>query len=223
MERAGFEPAPSDLQTQPIARPHLTPTDRIGMTEPYSVICRTSPDTVRRRSARSALARPVPKWATIVRSSRTRARRSGDGGDRPPYHALETATGRNRRQQFRRVSALSKAVRFATVCDRLQPRGSIKTPSFVVSVGNNSPHTGRQDLRLAPPLPAALRRSALGRTEPRQFRRGARWWRERARRAAGPGTARRGRRGAVRSAAGDTSSRRRCARLRRRSWRATPA
>jgi hypothetical protein len=34
MERAGFEPAASDLQTQPIARRHLTPTDRIGMTEP---------------------------------------------------------------------------------------------------------------------------------------------------------------------------------------------
>jgi hypothetical protein len=57
------------------------------MTEPYSAICRTSPDTVRRRSARTALARPLPTWATIVRSSRTRARRSGEGGDRPPlYH-----------------------------------------------------------------------------------------------------------------------------------------
>jgi hypothetical protein len=33
MERAGLEPATSGLQTQPITRPHLTPTDRIGMTE----------------------------------------------------------------------------------------------------------------------------------------------------------------------------------------------
>jgi hypothetical protein len=36
MERAGFEPAASDLQTHPIARPRLTPTDRIGMAEPKS-------------------------------------------------------------------------------------------------------------------------------------------------------------------------------------------
>ena len=36
MERAGFEPAASDLQTHPIARPRPTPTDRIGMTEPKS-------------------------------------------------------------------------------------------------------------------------------------------------------------------------------------------
>jgi hypothetical protein len=36
MERAGLEPATSGLQTHPIARPHLTPTDRIGMTEPKS-------------------------------------------------------------------------------------------------------------------------------------------------------------------------------------------
>src|SRR5919201_3025636 len=34
MERAGFEPAASGLQTHAIVRPHLTPTDRIGMTEP---------------------------------------------------------------------------------------------------------------------------------------------------------------------------------------------
>jgi hypothetical protein len=33
MERAGFEPAASGLQTHPIARPHLTPTDRIGTPE----------------------------------------------------------------------------------------------------------------------------------------------------------------------------------------------
>jgi hypothetical protein len=36
MERAEFEPAASGLQTHPIARPGLTPTDRIGMAEPKS-------------------------------------------------------------------------------------------------------------------------------------------------------------------------------------------
>jgi hypothetical protein len=38
MERAGFEPAASGLQTHPIARPHLTRIDRIGMTEPKSAV-----------------------------------------------------------------------------------------------------------------------------------------------------------------------------------------
>jgi hypothetical protein len=37
MERAGLEPATSGLQTHPIARPHLTPIVRIGMTEPEAV------------------------------------------------------------------------------------------------------------------------------------------------------------------------------------------
>jgi hypothetical protein len=36
MERTGIEPVTSGLQTHPIARRHLTPTDRIGMTEPKS-------------------------------------------------------------------------------------------------------------------------------------------------------------------------------------------
>jgi len=38
MERAGLEPATSGLQTHPIARPHLTPIDRIGMAEPKSAV-----------------------------------------------------------------------------------------------------------------------------------------------------------------------------------------
>jgi hypothetical protein len=38
MERTGIEPVTSGLQTHPIARPHLTPTDKIGMTEQYSAI-----------------------------------------------------------------------------------------------------------------------------------------------------------------------------------------
>jgi hypothetical protein len=38
MERAGLEPATSGLQTHPITRPHLTPTNKIGMTEPKSAL-----------------------------------------------------------------------------------------------------------------------------------------------------------------------------------------
>jgi hypothetical protein len=36
MERTGIEPVTSGLQIHPITRPHLTPTDRNGMTEPKS-------------------------------------------------------------------------------------------------------------------------------------------------------------------------------------------
>jgi hypothetical protein len=115
MERAGFEPAASDLQSQPIARPHLTPTDRIGMTEPYSAFCRTSPDTVRQRSARTALARPVPTWATVVRSSRTGA-----------------AVGRGRRSTPSLRRAIDLSVAFFPLAALIllrsgedQPRGAI--------------------------------------------------------------------------------------------------
>jgi hypothetical protein len=38
MERTGIEPVTFGLQTQPIARPHLTPTNKTGMTEPNSAI-----------------------------------------------------------------------------------------------------------------------------------------------------------------------------------------
>jgi hypothetical protein len=38
MERAGFEPAAFGLQTHPITLRRLTPTNKIGMTEPYSAI-----------------------------------------------------------------------------------------------------------------------------------------------------------------------------------------
>jgi hypothetical protein len=38
MERTGIEPVTSGLQSRPIARPHLTPTDGIGMTEPKSAV-----------------------------------------------------------------------------------------------------------------------------------------------------------------------------------------
>ena len=38
VERTGIEPVTSGLQTRPIAQPHLTPTYRIGMTEPKSAL-----------------------------------------------------------------------------------------------------------------------------------------------------------------------------------------
>jgi hypothetical protein len=50
----------------------------------------------------------------------------------PPYHALQPATGRNLRQRFSLDLAVLGPGRFARGCDRLQPRGSIKAPSFVV-------------------------------------------------------------------------------------------
>jgi hypothetical protein len=56
----------------------------------------------------------------------------------PPYHALETATARNQRQRFWLVSAVSAPIPFATSCHRLQPRGSIKAPSFVAYRGNRA-------------------------------------------------------------------------------------
>jgi len=43
----------------------------------------------------------------------------------PPYHGTSQATGRNPRQRFWRVSAVSALSRFAADCHRLQPRGSI--------------------------------------------------------------------------------------------------
>jgi len=38
MERTGIEPVTSGLQTHPMTRPHVTRTDRYGMTEPKSVL-----------------------------------------------------------------------------------------------------------------------------------------------------------------------------------------
>jgi hypothetical protein len=60
MERAGLEPATSGLQTLPIARPHLTQTDKIGMTEPKSAFppneARHGSTAVRSHRARTAAA-----------------------------------------------------------------------------------------------------------------------------------------------------------------------
>jgi hypothetical protein len=54
----------------------------------------------------------------------------------PPYHALRLATGRNPRQRFSLVSAVFGLFGFATGCQRLPPRGSIRAPCFVVIRGN---------------------------------------------------------------------------------------
>ena len=48
-----------------------------------------------------------------------------------------SATARNPRQQFSLDCAVFGHGAFATSCDRLQPRGSIKAPSFVVPFDNN--------------------------------------------------------------------------------------
>ena len=59
MERTGIEPVTSGLQTRPIARPHLTTTYRIRMSEP-KIGVRT--DVARHDAtepARTALARPL--------------------------------------------------------------------------------------------------------------------------------------------------------------------
>ena len=47
MEGTGIEPVTSGLQTHPLARPHLTPTDRNGMTRPKSAV---TPNAARHRS-----------------------------------------------------------------------------------------------------------------------------------------------------------------------------
>jgi hypothetical protein len=49
MERTGIEPVTSGLQTHPIALPHLTPTDEIGMTERKPAV---SLNEARQRSTR---------------------------------------------------------------------------------------------------------------------------------------------------------------------------
>jgi hypothetical protein len=55
------------------------------------------------------------------------------GRNAPPYHGTSKATGGSRRQRIWLVLAFTGPGRFASGCDRLQPRGSIKAPSEVVS------------------------------------------------------------------------------------------
>ena len=56
----------------------------------------------------------------------------------PSLPALVAATGRNPRQRFALVSVLFGPAALATACHRLQPRGSIKAPSLVVSLDYGS-------------------------------------------------------------------------------------
>jgi hypothetical protein len=82
MERAGFEPAASGLQTQPITRPRLTSIDRIGMTEPRLAI---STNVIRHRSTpvRSHRARTVAASTdNPCECSATEDRRVGQATDR---------------------------------------------------------------------------------------------------------------------------------------------
>ena len=53
----------------------------------------------------------------------------------PPYHALLSATSRNRRQRFWLVCTGFAPRSFATGCHGLQPRGSITAPSSVCCPG----------------------------------------------------------------------------------------
>jgi hypothetical protein len=66
----------------------------------------------------------------------------------PPYHPGPVATGRNLRQRFGLVFASFGCSQFATDCHCLQPRGSIRAPSFVISQDNRFV----ADLRAGPPL-----------------------------------------------------------------------
>src|SRR5687767_7590880 len=47
----------------------------------------------------------------------------------PPYHVIQSATGRNRWQRFWLVRAVFAAFPFATGCHWLRPLGSINAPS----------------------------------------------------------------------------------------------
>src|SRR5205814_496337 len=79
---------------------------------------------------RSSCAIVVPKVCVCC----ARRRRPQAAGT-TPYHVLLAATGRNGQQRFWLVFVCFRLVGFATGCYRLRPRGSIKAPSFVVSLG----------------------------------------------------------------------------------------
>ena len=95
---------------------------------------------------RIELIKEKPRFAGTLQSSLTDSNRRP-----PPYHGTPSATGRNPRQPFSPAFAVSALPRFATDCHWLQPRGSIKAPSFVVCSGDASARRGDP------------RRSALGR------------------------------------------------------------
>src|SRR5512133_2378120 len=63
----------------------------------------------------------------------------GDAADQSVRGSRPVATGRKQRQRFWLVLGASGSRRFATGCQRLQPRGSIKAPSLVVREGDSGP------------------------------------------------------------------------------------
>jgi hypothetical protein len=69
-----------------------------------------------------------PRW--FIRGAGVVHRALQDSNRRPPpFHALRSATGRNRRQRFWLVRAVFGARAFATGCHWLRPLGSINAPS----------------------------------------------------------------------------------------------
>ena len=82
-----------------------------------------------------------------------------------PYHALQTATDRNPRQRFSLVLAASAPTRFATDCHGLQPRGSIKAPYFVATLGDTAHLWGECSSRAVQPEPSGFIRPS-GRSSP---------------------------------------------------------
>src|SRR5439155_1494846 len=86
-----------------------------------------------RRSLRPS---PVKTTELAAKQAKTRSPLTDSNRRPPPYHALRSATARNPRQRFPYVLAASAPISFATDCDRLQPRGSIKAPSLVANGGD---------------------------------------------------------------------------------------
>jgi hypothetical protein len=97
----------------------------------------------RRCAARWTFGGPrVSDWSSSQQTEPTRVQRLlqsplTDSNRRPPpYHPSPGATGCNPRQRFPRVFASFGRGRFATDCHCLQPRGSIRAPSFVIRPDN---------------------------------------------------------------------------------------
>src|SRR5205807_1754193 len=65
----------------------------------------------------------------------------------PPYHGTSQATGRNPRQRFWLDFAVPGGAAFATACRQLQPRGSIRVPSFLphLTTARCNPHVWMVD------------------------------------------------------------------------------
>jgi ATP-dependent DNA ligase len=64
MERAGFEPAASDLQTQPIARPHLTQTFEDGASL-FEAVCERELEGIVAKRVDGSYRSGEPGWTKI--------------------------------------------------------------------------------------------------------------------------------------------------------------